>query len=125
VKRYKLSKRNNYLLKKDKIMNSKQKFKNFLESLKKNGNEALIESVKKGFQVCFEAKYGDSTDDKLKMDDEEIDEEYDKWEREMNEIATTEEWMSEREKKREMEMARADHYLDQEKDRKIRSAWKD
>ena len=36
-------------------MNSKQKFENFLESLKKNGNKALIESVKKGYKVCFES----------------------------------------------------------------------
>ena len=35
-------------------MNSKQKFENFLESLKKNGNKALIESVKKGFRACLE-----------------------------------------------------------------------
>ena len=36
-------------------MNSKQKFENFLESLKKNGNKALIESVKKGFRACVES----------------------------------------------------------------------
>ena len=30
------------------------KFINFLESLKGNGNEMLIESVKKGFKVCYE-----------------------------------------------------------------------
>jgi len=41
-------------------MNSKQKFENFLESLKKNDNKALIESVKKGFQVCFEGIYDKS-----------------------------------------------------------------
>ena len=35
-------------------MNERQKFENFLESLKGNGQDTLIESVKKGFQVCFE-----------------------------------------------------------------------
>ena len=39
-------------------MNSKQKFENFLESIKKNDNKVLIESVKKGFQVCFEGMEG-------------------------------------------------------------------
>jgi len=36
------------------IMNNKQKFETFLESLKGNGQDTLIESVKKGFQVCME-----------------------------------------------------------------------
>ena len=35
-------------------MDKKVKFENFLESLKGNGQDKLIESVKKGFQVCFE-----------------------------------------------------------------------
>lgn len=35
-------------------MNKKQKFENFLESLKGTGQDTLIESVKQGFQVCFE-----------------------------------------------------------------------
>jgi len=35
-------------------MDSKQKFQNFLESLKGKEQDNLIESVKKGFQVCFE-----------------------------------------------------------------------
>ena len=35
-------------------MNNKEKFENFLESLKGNGQDELIESVKQGFQVCFE-----------------------------------------------------------------------
>ena len=35
-------------------MNKKQKFKIFLESLKGNGQDKLIESVKQGFQTCFE-----------------------------------------------------------------------
>jgi len=34
-------------------MNNKQKFESFLESLKGNGHDVLIESVKKGFQTCF------------------------------------------------------------------------
>jgi len=34
--------------------NKKQKFENFLESLKGNGQDTLIESVKQGFNVCFE-----------------------------------------------------------------------
>jgi len=38
-------------------MNKKQKFKNFLESLKGSGQDTLIESVKSGFQACFE-NYG-------------------------------------------------------------------
>ena len=36
-------------------MNNKQKFENFLESLKGNGQDKLVESVKQGFQTCFEA----------------------------------------------------------------------
>jgi len=36
-------------------MNNKAKFENFLESLKGNGQDTLVESVKQGFQVCFEA----------------------------------------------------------------------
>jgi len=35
-------------------MNKKQKFEKFLESLKGNGQDVLIESLKQGFQVCFE-----------------------------------------------------------------------
>lgn len=35
-------------------MKNKQKFKNFLESLKGNGQDTLIENVKKGFNACFE-----------------------------------------------------------------------
>jgi len=35
-------------------MNKKQKFQNFLESLKDGKQDGLIESVKKGFQACFE-----------------------------------------------------------------------
>jgi hypothetical protein len=37
------------------IMNNKKQFKNFLESLKGNNQDALIESVKNGFQACFES----------------------------------------------------------------------
>jgi len=33
-----------------------KKFNKFLESLKDNGNEMLIESVKQGFQACFEGE---------------------------------------------------------------------
>jgi len=36
-------------------MKNKQKFINFLESLKNNGQDALVESVKQGFKVCFES----------------------------------------------------------------------
>jgi len=35
-------------------MDKKVKFEGFLESLKGNGQDVLIESVKKGFRVCFE-----------------------------------------------------------------------
>ena len=41
-------------------MNNEQKFKNFLESLKGNGQDSLIESVKKGFQVCHEGIKGET-----------------------------------------------------------------
>ena len=37
-------------------MNNKKKFDNFLESLKGNDQDKLIESIEKGFQVCFESK---------------------------------------------------------------------
>ena len=37
-------------------MNKKEKFENFLESLKKGKNDAMIESIKKGFNICFEAE---------------------------------------------------------------------
>ena len=37
-------------------MKNTQKFKNFLESIKGNGQDVLIESVKKGFQACFESE---------------------------------------------------------------------
>jgi len=40
-------------------MNKKEKFENFLESLKGNGQDNLIESLKKGFQVCMEANLND------------------------------------------------------------------
>jgi len=40
-------------------MYKKQKFENFLESLKGNGQDILIESVKKGFQVCVEGMFDD------------------------------------------------------------------
>ena len=35
-------------------MDSRQKFENFLESLKGEGQDTLIESVKEGFQACYE-----------------------------------------------------------------------
>jgi len=35
-------------------MNNKKKFENFLESLKGNDQDKLIESVKRGFQICME-----------------------------------------------------------------------
>ena len=40
-------------------MNKNKKFEAFLESLKGNGQDQLIESVKQGFQVCFEANLND------------------------------------------------------------------
>ena len=40
-------------------MDKKAKFENFLESLKGYDQNELIESVKKGFQVCFESKIAD------------------------------------------------------------------
>ena len=36
-------------------MNAKEKFEKFLDSLKKNGNDGLIESVKKGFDAYMES----------------------------------------------------------------------
>jgi hypothetical protein len=36
-------------------MNKKQKFEKFLEGLKGHNQDALIESVKKGFRVCYES----------------------------------------------------------------------
>ena len=35
------------------VMDKRQKFENFLESLKGKDQDTLIESVKKGFQVCL------------------------------------------------------------------------
>jgi hypothetical protein len=46
----------------DFIMNKKQKFETFLESLKGKEQDNLIETVKKGFQSCFEY-YDDDFDD--------------------------------------------------------------
>jgi len=56
-------------------MNSKQKFENFLESLKGKDQDTLIESVKQGFRVCFE-EMGDLDEDEIEEDDEEGDDEY-------------------------------------------------
>ena len=36
-------------------MNKKEKFDAFLESLKGNGQDNLIENIKKGYQACFES----------------------------------------------------------------------
>jgi len=36
-------------------MNKKEKFENFLESLKGNGQDKLIESIKKGYNTCMES----------------------------------------------------------------------
>ena len=44
-------------------MNNKQKFENFLESLKGKDQDALIESVKSGFQACYEGVEEDYDDD--------------------------------------------------------------
>ena len=47
-------------------MNKKQKFEIFLESLKGSGQDVLIESVKSGFQACFENEMEElSLEDKL------------------------------------------------------------
>jgi len=35
-------------------MNKQEKFENFLESLKGNGKDSVIESIEKAFQLCFE-----------------------------------------------------------------------
>jgi len=40
-------------------MNKKEKFEVFLESLKGQENDALIESVKAGFRACYEGKMYD------------------------------------------------------------------
>ena len=37
-------------------MNKKEKFENFLESLKGNEQDNLIETIKSGFQTCYEAE---------------------------------------------------------------------
>lgn len=42
-----------------------KKFKKFLESLKGNGQDALIESVKKGFKVCFESTMRDEAEKEI------------------------------------------------------------
>ena len=41
-------------------MNKKEKFESFLESLKGNGQDKLIERIEKGFQTCFESILGQS-----------------------------------------------------------------
>jgi len=46
-------------------MNNKQKFENFLESLKGNGQDKLVESVKQGFQTCFESGMRELREDEL------------------------------------------------------------
>jgi len=48
-------------------MNSKQKFEKFLESLKGNGDDTLIESVKAGFQVCHEGMLDGTILDRTKV----------------------------------------------------------
>ena len=40
-------------------MNKKEKFEKFLEGLKGNGQDVLIENVKEGFQICYETEIGD------------------------------------------------------------------
>jgi len=47
-------------------MKNTKKFKNFLESLKGNGQDALIESVKKGFNFCFESTMRDEAEKEIK-----------------------------------------------------------
>lgn len=37
-------------------MNSKEKFENFLESLKGKGQDILVENIEAGFRTCFEAE---------------------------------------------------------------------
>lgn len=39
-------------------MSKKAKFEEFLEGLKGNGNDPLIESIKKGFSACLETDIG-------------------------------------------------------------------
>jgi len=54
-------------------MNNIQKFENFLESLKGNGDDSLIESVKQGFQACFEDEEVEKTvAEKLKAGIEDV-----------------------------------------------------
>jgi hypothetical protein len=43
-------------------------FENFLDSLKGNGQDSLVEAARHGFRVCFESEYGE---DKLVESDEE------------------------------------------------------
>jgi len=51
-----------------------KKFESFLESLKGNGQNALIESVKKGFQACFESyDYNNEIDPKKDWEFPEVD----------------------------------------------------
>lgn len=47
-------------------MNKKQQFEDFLESLKGHEQDILVESVKKGFQICFEAENIRAIDEILK-----------------------------------------------------------
>jgi hypothetical protein len=47
-------------------MNKKQQFLGFLDGLKGHGQDALVESVKKGFVVCMEA----DIDEKIKQEQE-------------------------------------------------------
>ena len=37
-------------------MNSKEKFKNFLESLKGKGQDVMVENIEEGFRACFESE---------------------------------------------------------------------
>lgn len=46
-------------------MNNNKKFKTFLEELKGHGQDSLIESVKEGFNVCFESEMFSDSDVEL------------------------------------------------------------
>jgi len=46
-------------------MNKIKKFETFLESLKGQGQDSLIESVKKGFKACFESFNEESMKDAI------------------------------------------------------------
>jgi hypothetical protein len=46
-------------------MNKKQAFFEFLEALKGHDQDALIESVKEGFKICFESTMADTAEEEI------------------------------------------------------------